>query len=112
MGDFCSEENRRHSTLLVPFSYYKCLIPDYFAAVPIHWHGEFEINHIISGCAEFICGDGRFVSAEGDIFLRICFTLYIRMRIQSRFMIRLFSVPKCWERPKMTAAPFRAFVRW
>ena len=69
MGDFCSEENRRHSTLLVPFSYYKCLIPDYFAAVPIHWHGEFEINHIISGCAEFICGDGRFVSAEGDIII-------------------------------------------
>ena len=69
MGNLCSEENRVHSTLLVPFSYYKCLIPDYFAAVPFHWHSEFEINHIISGCAEFICGDDKFVSAEGDIII-------------------------------------------
>ncbi|MDE7193277.1 MAG: AraC family transcriptional regulator [Oscillospiraceae bacterium] len=62
-----SEEKKQHSSRLVPFSYYKCLIPDYFASVPLHWHGEFEINLVISGCAEFICGDGRFVSEEGDI---------------------------------------------
>lgn len=64
-----SEEKRRHSSRLVPFSYYKCLIPDYFASVPLHWHGEFEINLVVSGCAEFICGDSRFVSGEGDIIV-------------------------------------------
>lgn len=61
------EEEKRHSSQLVPFSWYKCFIPDYFANVPLHWHGEFEINFIISGCAEFICGDDRFLSHEGDI---------------------------------------------
>lgn len=64
-----SEEKRQHSSQLIPFSYYKCLIPDYFSSVPLHWHSEFEINFIISGCAEFICGDNRFVSSEGDIII-------------------------------------------
>lgn len=64
-----SEEKRQHSSQLVPFSYYKCLIPDYFSSVPLHWHGEFEINFIISGCAEFICGDKKFISSEGDIII-------------------------------------------
>lgn len=63
------EEKRQHSSQLIPFSYYKCLIPDYFASVPIHWHNEFEINFVISGCAEFICGDNRFISSEGDIII-------------------------------------------
>ena len=64
-----SEEKKQHSSRLVPFSCYKCLIPDYFASVPLHWHGEFEINFIISGRAEFICGDKRFISSEGDIII-------------------------------------------
>lgn len=64
-----SEEKKRHSSRLVPFSYYKCLIPDFFASVPLHWHAEFEISLIVSGCAEFICGDDRFVSREGDIII-------------------------------------------
>lgn len=64
-----SEEKRKHSSQLVPFSFYKCFIPDYFASVPLHWHGEFEISFIISGCAEFICGDKRFISEEGDIII-------------------------------------------
>lgn len=64
-----SEEKRQHSSRLVPFSCYKCLIPDYFASVPLHWHSEFEINFIISGCAEFICGDKKFISSDGDIII-------------------------------------------
>lgn len=63
------EEKKRHSSKLVPFSYYKCMIPDYFVNVPLHWHSEFEINYILSGCAKFICGDSQFVSAEGDIII-------------------------------------------
>lgn len=63
------EEKKRHSSELVPFSYYKCLIPDYFTSVPLHCHGEFEINYILSGCAEFTCGDERFVSEKGDIIV-------------------------------------------
>lgn len=64
-----SEENRRHSSTLVPFSYYKCLIPEYFSSVPLHWHSEFEINYIIEGKGRFICGDKKFTSEQGDIII-------------------------------------------
>ncbi|MGN0692082.1 MAG: helix-turn-helix domain-containing protein [Oscillospiraceae bacterium] len=64
-----SEEKRQHSSWLVPYSYYKCLIPDFFAGVPMHWHGEFEINYILEGSAEFICSDEHFISNKGDIII-------------------------------------------
>lgn len=64
-----AEEKRRHSSAIKPFSYYKCMIPDYFAQVPLHWHGEFEMSYILSGCGEFICGDERFITNEGDIII-------------------------------------------
>lgn len=64
-----SEEKRQHSSQLIPFSYYKCKIPDYFKSVPLHWHSEFEINFVRSGCAEFICGDEKFVTNHGDIVI-------------------------------------------
>lgn len=34
------EEKKRHSSQIRPFSYYKCLVPDYFANVPLHWHAQ------------------------------------------------------------------------
>ena len=55
-------EKRQHSTVLVPYTYYECSIPDYFPFVPLHWHGELELNYVISGSAEFICGDERFIN--------------------------------------------------
>ena len=64
-----SEEKRQHSSKLIPYSYYGGFIPEYFSGVPMHWHGEFEINYIISGCSEFICGDEKFVAHAGDIVI-------------------------------------------
>lgn len=64
-----SREDRIHSCSEKPFSYYKCIIPDYFGYVPMHWHEEFEINYILEGAAEFICGDEKFISQKGDIII-------------------------------------------
>lgn len=62
-------EKRKHSSQLVPYSYYNCLIPDYFSDAPLHWHNEFEINYVISGSAEYTNGEERFVSQSGDIII-------------------------------------------
>lgn len=89
-----SEEKKQHSSQLVPFSYYKCLIPDYFASVPLHWHGEFEINFIISGCAEFICGDKKFISSEGDIIIvppNMLHAIYPHEQFKQRYDTVVFS---------------------
>ena len=66
MNDPTSKEKRIHSSGIKPFSYYKCVIPDHFYCVPMHWHSEFEVNFIREGSAEFICGDEKFTSAKGD----------------------------------------------
>lgn len=64
-----NEEKKRHSSLLIPFSCYRCKIPDYFSNVPLHWHSEFEMSIMQEGCMEYICGDARFSAAEGDIVI-------------------------------------------
>ena len=64
-----TEEKRQHSTTLIPYSFYEVRIPEELNNVPMHWHNEFELNRIISGKGEFICGDNRFLAKEGDLLL-------------------------------------------
>ena len=60
-------EDKAHSTAVKPFSYYRSNIPEYFPSVPLHWHKEFELNLILEGRGEFICGEDRFTAAPGDL---------------------------------------------
>lgn len=63
------EERRRHSTSYIPYSYYECRIPQCFSNVPMHWHSEFEINYVVRGRGEFICGNDRLSAVQGDILV-------------------------------------------
>lgn len=63
------EEKRQHSSVYNPYSYYKCIIPDYFLFVPLHWHSEFEINIILSGTGDFKCGTKLIKAKPGDIII-------------------------------------------
>lgn len=64
-----TKENRQHSTPLIPYSYYKVDIPKALNNVPMHWHSEFELNRILQGAGEFICGDEHFTAREGEFLL-------------------------------------------
>ncbi|MBO5177370.1 MAG: AraC family transcriptional regulator [Lachnospiraceae bacterium] len=64
-----TKENRQHSTPLIPYSYYSVNIPESLNNVPMHWHSEFELNRILRGAGEFICGDERFTAKEGEVLL-------------------------------------------
>ncbi len=64
-----TEEKRQHSTPFTPYSYYEVRIPEELYNVPMHWHSEFELNLIVRGGGEFICGDHHFFAGEGDIIL-------------------------------------------
>lgn len=63
------EEKRQHSTTYLPYSCYECRIPYDFANVPMHWHGEFEINYILQGQGEFICENERFHAKKKDVLI-------------------------------------------
>lgn len=69
MLDLSKEEQRRHSSVYVPYSYYECAIPDYSPLIPLHWHGEFEISYILSGSGKFKCGEKSVTARQGDIIV-------------------------------------------
>lgn len=62
-----NKEHKEHINEYKPFSYYKCNIPGFFLNVPLHWHSEMELNYILEGCVEFICGDEKITAQAGDI---------------------------------------------
>lgn len=73
MGDIMPNqetlENRRHSTAYIPYSFYECRMPELYLNVPLHWHDEFEINRVLKGKGEFICGDEKLIAEEGDLLI-------------------------------------------
>ncbi len=64
-----NKEQRQHSSSLVPYSIYDCHIPDSFPNVPMHWHNEFEIDYVLQGKGDFICGDEHFPVSHGDVIM-------------------------------------------
>lgn len=64
-----TREKRQHSTTLIPYSHYECRLPEWFANVPMHWHGEFELIHILKGRGEFICGSKKQEAGEDEFLL-------------------------------------------
>lgn len=69
LKDTAYEEKCRHSSLYIPYTYYKCVIPNFYPCVPLHFHSEFEINYIREGRGLFSCGGHSFEAAVGDIVI-------------------------------------------
>ncbi len=69
MKNRLKKETTQHSTLLVPYKYYPCMIPETFQFMPLHWHDEMEIDYIINGFGNFRCGDELFQASTGDIII-------------------------------------------
>lgn len=63
------KEQREHGNLYKPYSYYRSEIPQIFPNVVLHWHSEIELNYMISGKGEFICGDEHITASEGDMII-------------------------------------------
>ena len=63
-----AKEKRQHGSMQVPYSYYDCRMPDYFPGVPLHWHGEMELNYIKRGTGYFQYEDRLLTAHAGDNF--------------------------------------------
>lgn len=64
-----TKEKRQHSTTYVPYSFYECDMPRFFLDVPMHWHSEFELNYVVRGRGEFVCGGEKFTGKAGDLLI-------------------------------------------
>ncbi len=60
-------ERTRHATEEIPYSHYKCKIPEGFLSVSPHWHREFEINYMLKGSGVFRIDDKEYYAEAGDI---------------------------------------------
>ena len=69
MNSPSSKEKRKHGSARIPYDFFECRIPDGFHLVPLHWHNEFELNYIIRGKSEFVCGEDKFIAETGDIIM-------------------------------------------
>lgn len=61
------KEQKKHSSALVPYSYYRGELPLNYPKVGVHWHGEFELVLIVSGRGELFCEGARTAFSAGDI---------------------------------------------
>jgi AraC-like DNA-binding protein len=69
MNNRLKKETTQHSTLLVPYKYYPCMIPETFQFMPLHWHDEMEIDYIMNGSGYFRCENEVFQANVGDIII-------------------------------------------
>lgn len=87
MKDHSTEEKRKHSTASVPYTCYRCSIPDFFPSVPLHWHREFELACIYKGNGEFRIDDSIVPVTAGDIVIIRPGSLHSTDRTGSRKLI-------------------------
>ena len=69
MKDIRLREATSHGAPDFPMQYYYVDESHPRYEMTLHWHSEFEINCILYGKGEFICGDHKFITSEGDILL-------------------------------------------
>ena len=62
-----TREARAHGTARVPFHLYECRMPEMYANVPAHWHGEFELNVILAGEGVLFLDGARCAVSPGDL---------------------------------------------
>lgn len=93
-----TKEQRLHSTAYISYSFYECRLPTSFLTVPMHWHSEFELDYVVRGSGEFLCGGERIRANEGG-------RCWCRPTVsmgpapagnKSYFTTRWFSAPPCW----------------
>ncbi|MDE7326265.1 MAG: AraC family transcriptional regulator [Lachnospiraceae bacterium] len=68
-NDPSKEEPVKHSSVFVPYSYCRGIMPDYYPAVTLHWHKEFELCMILSGSCTFRRGNDIFTAKPDDIIV-------------------------------------------
>lgn len=63
------KETLQRGTVVFPIQYSLCNTANPNYDLPLHWHDEFEIIHMISGSYRIFTGMGEFLLEEGDICL-------------------------------------------
>ena len=63
------KESQQRGTVLFPLQYNYCNTANPFYDLWLHWHTEFEIIHVVSGCYRIFINDHEILLNEGDVCL-------------------------------------------
>lgn len=69
MSSSSFREQKRHSTMLIPYSFLYGVMPEYYPSIGQHCHLEFELFVFLEGQCRFQMGDSVFTAQAGDIVL-------------------------------------------
>lgn len=69
MSNEAFKETKVHGRLDFPFAVYRGDVPKWIRGFPLHWHKEFEIIYIYSGCGRISVNSTVYDCSIGDIFL-------------------------------------------
>lgn len=69
MANDSLEEQKSHSSILIPHSFYRGAIPEYYPEIGAHWHQEYEIIMILEGSCLITCGKQEFFVRQGDLMI-------------------------------------------
>ncbi len=69
MSSHSHREQKRHSTMLIPYSFLYGVMPDYYPSIGVHCHPEFEMFVFNEGRCHFQIGDRFFTAQAGDVVL-------------------------------------------
>mgnify|MGYP002621503396 CR=1 FL=1 len=61
------EETLKRGSLVFPIQYYLSNTVDPFYDLPVHWHKEFELIHVISGTYHILVGHENFALQKDDL---------------------------------------------
>ena len=63
------KESQQRGTVPFPLQYNYCNTANPFYDLWLHWHTEFEIIHVVSGCYRIFINDHEILLNEGDVCL-------------------------------------------
>ncbi len=69
MSSHSYREQKRHSTMLIPYSFLHGVMPEYYPSIGQHCHSEFELFVFSEGRCRFQIDDRFFTAQAGDIVL-------------------------------------------
>lgn len=69
MSSHSYREQKRHSTMLIPYSFLHGVMPEYYPSIGQHCHSEFELFVFSEGRCRFLIDDRFFTAQAGDIVL-------------------------------------------
>ena len=111
MHYFSYNENKKHGTLNFPIAYYLVESKQAPYVMPLHWHKEWELIHVVRGKIDFIINSEEYSANAGDVLLMHGGTLHSATAEDCCYECLNFDLHELVLNVLSVREPFRLFYR-